>query len=270
MIVVAALLLIVLVSVTFVRAGTMALVLTGLSKEVASFQARSAFLGVGFTTSEAEKVVAHPVRRRIIGTLMVLGYFGLGSGLVSVITVVTQSAPEDIGRLFIVALTGVTAIAALFGGRVFDPWIRSGVKKALGERHGLLIHDYAELLRVDKGYSISNVQVADDSWLAGRSLRELRLTDEGIVVLNITRAEGITLATPGPDTVIEDGDQLLCYGLEEDLLALAQRHAGREGDAAHELSVGMHRGRTSIEETEDLQARETRPETADRDEAPAP
>ena len=37
-----------------VRAGTLALVRTGLSRESASFQAQSAFMGVGFTTSESE------------------------------------------------------------------------------------------------------------------------------------------------------------------------------------------------------------------------
>ena len=37
-------------------------VATGTSSELARFQARSAFTGVGFTTSEAESVVLHPVR----------------------------------------------------------------------------------------------------------------------------------------------------------------------------------------------------------------
>ena len=252
MIVTFALLVIVLLSVTMIRAGSMALTLTGLSKEVAGFQARSAFLGVGYTTSESEKVTGHPVRRRIISTLMVLGYFGLGSGLVSVITVVTQSAAGELGRLLIIATTGATAIFALLGAKVLDPIISRAVRSALGKRYGVLIHDYAELLRVDKGYSVSNVQVSAGSWMEGYSLRELRLSDEGVLVLNVTRVSGVTLATPGPDTVLAEGDQLLSYGLEEDLLELARRPAGHEGDANHELGVGLHHGRLSIEETQDL------------------
>jgi len=35
--------------------------------------ARSAFTGVGFTTSESEKVVNHPVRRRILLMMMLVG-----------------------------------------------------------------------------------------------------------------------------------------------------------------------------------------------------
>jgi TrkA family protein len=248
------LLVIILLSVACVRAGTMALSFTGLSKEVASFQARSAFLGVGFTTSESEKVTGHPVRRRIITTLMTLGYFGLGSGLVSVLAVVTQSTGEEFGQKLLVTVTGVIAIIALFGGKVLDPLIERSVMRTLGKRFGSLVHDYAELLRVDKGYSISNVQVHEEGWMDGRSLRELRLTDEGVIVLNVTRASGVTLATPGPDTVLSEGDHLLCYGLEEDLLELGKRRAGHEGDASHELCVGLHHGRLSIEESQDIKA----------------
>ena len=54
------------------RVATVALTLTGLSKESARFQARSAYTGVGFTTTEAESVVGHPVRRRIVMILMLL------------------------------------------------------------------------------------------------------------------------------------------------------------------------------------------------------
>jgi len=53
-------------SIVIIRVATSALVMTGMAHESARFQARSAFLGVGFTTAEAESVVSHPVRRRIV------------------------------------------------------------------------------------------------------------------------------------------------------------------------------------------------------------
>lgn len=262
MITVAALLLIVLISATFVRAGALALAYTGLAKEVANFQALSAFLGVGFTTSESERITTHPVRRRIVRTLMVLGYFGLGSGLVSVITVVMQAQAGEGAMKLLITVTGAAAILALFGGKVFDPVIQRGVRKAMGKRTGPLIHDYAELLRVDKGYSISNVHVVTGGWLEGRSLRQLRLTDEGVLVLSIARAGGVTLATPGPDTVLAAGDVLLAYGLEEDLVDLASRGAGEAGESAHAAATRVHHGRTTIEESEDERAHCAPPESA--------
>src|SRR3954465_4118479 len=70
-------LVIVLVSLLITRVATVALAQTGMSRESARFQARSALSGVGFTTSEAESVVNHPVRRRIVQALMVLGSAGV-------------------------------------------------------------------------------------------------------------------------------------------------------------------------------------------------
>jgi hypothetical protein len=48
-------------SALITKIASEALVHTGLSKQSAKFQARSAFTGVGFTTSEAEHIVNHPV-----------------------------------------------------------------------------------------------------------------------------------------------------------------------------------------------------------------
>ena len=48
-------------SILITRIATIALTYTGLSKEASRFQARSAFTGVGFTTSESEKVVGQKV-----------------------------------------------------------------------------------------------------------------------------------------------------------------------------------------------------------------
>src|ERR687884_915149 len=70
-------LVVLLVSLLVARVGTVALTLTGMSREASRFQARSAFFGVGFTTAEAEAVVGHPVRRRIIMWLILLGNAGV-------------------------------------------------------------------------------------------------------------------------------------------------------------------------------------------------
>jgi hypothetical protein len=66
------LLIIVTLSLLVTRIATVALTLTGMSREQARFQARSALTGTGFTTSEAEEVTNHPVRRRIVLFLMLV------------------------------------------------------------------------------------------------------------------------------------------------------------------------------------------------------
>lgn len=65
------------VSLVITRVATVVLTATGLSREEARFQARSALTGTGFTTSEAEAVVNHPIRRRVVMFLMLLGNAGV-------------------------------------------------------------------------------------------------------------------------------------------------------------------------------------------------
>jgi len=65
--------------------ATVALTMTALSREAARFQARSAFSGAGFTTDEAEWVVNHPVRRRIVMLLILLGGAGLVTSLATLV-----------------------------------------------------------------------------------------------------------------------------------------------------------------------------------------
>lgn len=53
-------------SLLVTRVGAMALMLTGMSREMARFQARSAFTGVGFTTQESESITTHPVHEEAV------------------------------------------------------------------------------------------------------------------------------------------------------------------------------------------------------------
>ena len=61
-------LIVVILSVLVTRVATIALVHTGLSREAAQFQARSAFTGVGYTTTESERIVKHPAVTAITET----------------------------------------------------------------------------------------------------------------------------------------------------------------------------------------------------------
>ncbi|HKK31544.1 MAG TPA: potassium transporter TrkA, partial [Alphaproteobacteria bacterium] len=63
MVALSSLIFVLFLSLIVVRVGAEALTLTGLSRQEAKFQARSAWTGTGFTTTESEDVVSHPVRR---------------------------------------------------------------------------------------------------------------------------------------------------------------------------------------------------------------
>ena len=62
------LLTVIMISIVITRIATIALVQTGLARESARFQARSALTGVGFTTGEAERVdIFHRRHARRLG-----------------------------------------------------------------------------------------------------------------------------------------------------------------------------------------------------------
>jgi Trk-type K+ transport system membrane component len=84
-------LLVIFLSLLIVRAASVALVLTGLDQRRAWFQALSAFTGTGFTTREAESVVNHMARRRIISALMLLGNAGIVTVIIGATSVIIRS-----------------------------------------------------------------------------------------------------------------------------------------------------------------------------------
>ena len=242
--------LIVLVNMLVVRGGAVALKLTGLSWDVASFQAQSAFTGAGFTTSESEHLISHPARRKIVGLMMSLGSIGVGSALVTVVVTLT-TAGDDLQQrtwLMLGSLLGLSiAVRTKFIDRLFIPV----VTRLLLRSSTLRIHDYEELLRMDKGFSVAQLTVEEDSWLTGGALSELALNQEGILILNVRRRSGSVLAAPQPAIRLEVGDIILCYGLEGDLGELAKRPSGPEGERAHDTGVKLNRSRLTLERVEE-------------------
>jgi len=233
--------LVITLSLIIVRIGATALEMTGLSKEVASFQAQSAFSGTGFTTSESEYVVSHPVRRKIIRILIFLGSAGITSAMATlVLTFVGKSRSEATSYIIILALSLGTLYVVFTSKRVerwMKKWIRRFLQRAFPQ---LRVYDYTQLLGITHGYSISQIKVKKNSWLANKTLRELELDKEGILVLGIyrkTEKGEIYIGAPRGDTLIKPGDVLVCYGPENALLNLSQRLKGKEGDREHEKAV---------------------------------
>ncbi|MGI8773859.1 MAG: TrkA C-terminal domain-containing protein [Actinomycetota bacterium] len=229
------------ISLLVTRIATIALSVTGLSKESARFQARSAFTGVGFTTSEAEKVVNHPVRRRIVLTLMLLGNAGLVTILASLLISFSRAddagqAWQRIGLLF----AGLLAIFLLARSKYVDRFMSRVITNALERFTSLDVQDYAELLQLTGGFGVIELRVEEDHWVAGKTLEELDLRHEGIAVLGIEQGSEGFVGVPAASTLIETGDTLVLYGHTRLLTRLGIRRAGTEGDADHQAARAEH------------------------------
>ena len=136
------LLIVVMISILITRIATNALVHTGLSKETARFQARSAFTGSGFTTSESEDVVLHPIRRRIIMFLMLLG----NAGIVTVISslILTFINPGEVIPSYaklLVLVTGLTVLWLLASNQTLNNRLSTIIDKMLKKYTKMKVQD---------------------------------------------------------------------------------------------------------------------------------
>jgi hypothetical protein len=243
-----ALLVVLSVSLVIMRVGAAALTLTGVSQEVARFQAQSAFLGVGFTTRESELVLAHPVRRRIVTLLMLLGNAGLVAGMSSVVLVFLAESGQ-VSPL--VKVAGLLAALAIFGvvatSRVVDRPLTRVVEWALRRWTRLDLRDYVSLLRLAGEFSVVELPIAPGGWLADRTLAALDLRSEGALVLGIEQSDGSYLGVPRGPTHLRSGDVAIVYGRASLLEEIGRRSAGPAGDRAHVEAVAHHRRRLGLE-----------------------
>ncbi|MBS3735445.1 MAG: TrkA C-terminal domain-containing protein [Phycisphaerae bacterium] len=256
-------------SLVITRLATVALTLTGMSRESARFQARSAFTGTGFTTSEAEQVVRHPVRRRIVMMLMILRSAGLVTIIVSLILSFVGPAAGT-QKLFRLAWIGggVLVLWLLARSRAVDRVVSRLIERALRRWTDLDVRDYASLLRLSGPYTVMELHVDEDDWLAEKPLHECDVQGEGVLVLGILRADGTYLGAPRGQTQVHAGDTLIVYGRGELLAELDERRAGGAGDRAHAAAVDAQQRALAAQDRAEARSERQR-RRAERDDASA-
>lgn len=241
------LLVIVLTSLLITRVATAALMATGMSRQYARFQARSAFTGVGFTTSEAESVVTHPVRRRIVMLLMMLGNAGIASVIATLLIGFAGAETAEQVRRSVVLVFGFAAIWVVATNRRTEGWLRKRFVGLLDRAGEVDVHDYAGLLQVGGDYTVGEIAVRDDDWMADRTLAQLRLRDEGVAVLGVERG-GEYYGAPNGDTEIHVGDTVVVYGRDEALQCLDDRRRGTGAELSHVDEIVEHKERVRKEQ----------------------
>lgn len=244
--------LIIVLSILITRIASIALTHTGLSRESSRFQARSAFTGVGFTTSESEKVVNHPVRRRILQILMILGNAGIATGVASLILGFSGIKSEiDTWVKMTVLVGSIILLWNLANSRWVDRQLSKVIDKLLKRYSKLDVSDYENLLHLSGEFRISEIPVEGRHWLTGKKLKNARLREEGMIVLGITRKDGTFLGTPTGETPIKDGDSLIIYGRAETLNKLEKRIKGTAGNKEHKKMISEQKKVEKKEKKED-------------------
>lgn len=239
------------------RIATVALTLTGLSRAAARFQARSAFTGAGFTTNEAERVVGHPVRRRIVMWLMLLGNAGIVTAISSLLlTFINLGESESWLLRFGLLAAGLLVLWWVAQSSWIDRGVSRLIRKALRRWTRLDVRDYSSLLHLSGEYGVTELEVQESDWLCDRALKELQLRQEGIVVLGVHRTNGRYVGAPTGDTQLHAQDVLVLYGRMSQLSELDERGNDWFGERSHQ---------EGIEKQQETLEQQDREEAADRE-----
>jgi len=246
-------LVIIILSLLITRIAAVALTHTGLSHAAAKFQARSAFTGVGFTTQEAESVTNHPVRRKIVLLLMLLGNAGIVSAISSLVITFVGDKEGEMTNIESLIIIGVSVCLIWLVSK--SAWLNRGleyiINYALKKYTELHVRDYQRLLNLSGDYEITEMLVEEGDWLAGKSLAETSLREEGIFVLGIQRKDGSYLGVPRGKNQIKVGDTLKLYGRQNGLKELDYRQKGHTGDQAHQQASDEQKEVREKEESAD-------------------
>jgi hypothetical protein len=233
------LLIVVFLSILITRIATIALTHTGMTREAAKFQARSAYTGAGFTTTESEMVVNHPVRRRIVLILILIGNAGIVAAVSSLILTFV-SRDETVGDLalkVVLIIAGMVGLWTLASSKWVDRRLSRYMNRLLKRYTDLGVRDYDSLLHLAGEYRLAEMEVQEEDWLNGKTLAGAQLRNEGINVLGIKKPDGVYIGTPDGETTVQKGDSLILYGRVGAIEELDRRREGYRGDREHREAV---------------------------------
>ncbi|MBE0646259.1 MAG: TrkA C-terminal domain-containing protein [Bacteroidales bacterium] len=213
---------IVTISLLITKIAAAMLANTGLSMHSAKFQSRSAFTGVGFTTSESEQITTHPTRRKIVASLMLLGNAGIVTVMASLLLTFVhkdeQGMPWYYGISILVVATIILTIVA--SSNKVDAALTRVVNRFLGRYKFFSTYNYGSLYKLADDYHISNLFVREGGWLIGKTPSDEQIQKDGIIVLGIEKPDGSYVGIVTPDTVFQETDLLIVYGREHALKLL--------------------------------------------------
>lgn len=201
----------ILVAFLVVRAAAIALMMTGLDRDRARFQALSAFTGTGFTTREAESIVNHPRRRRIISWLMITGNAGIVTIIVTATSSFVTSTGVELPITAAVLLVSIFIVYRIAKSRGVEKRWDNFIEGRLSRSGAFKNAPTEDLLHFGEGYGLVREIVTATSPLADRSLLGSKLSSKGVLVLGIERGPR-WIPIPRAEETILEGDRVVVYG----------------------------------------------------------
>ena len=195
--------------ILIIEVATILLEETGLRKEVARFQAISLLTGTGYTTSESNLIVNHPIRRKIASFLIIFGNVSFAIILAYVISFFVNSTIylTDLGIGVAVLFVAIFVIRS--------PMVHSYLSRKIGSRlDKYLVHHKSveEVFHLDGENAMCQFILKETHQkIINIPLKELRLVDRDVKILNIQRNHQ-SIKNPTGSTLLLPGDEVLVYG----------------------------------------------------------
>jgi hypothetical protein len=198
--------------------GSIFLEATGMNRSKARFQALSALSGTGFTTREAESVVNHPERRKIVAWLIFIGNAGIIAFILFMILYI-KAGLEAPSRLHIGIILGCVLFFVLVVRFVDKP--TAAIVRLVSRRRAAPYLLTEELLHQAGEYGVARIGVSEKAKAAGFALKQAGLSERGIMILAIERGHDV-LPFPKSEEAVVAGDYLLCYGKVAEIVSMTE------------------------------------------------
>jgi uncharacterized protein with PhoU and TrkA domain len=120
-------------------------------------------------------------------------------------------------------VVGGMALIMLVKSRHVERVLNRGLTKWLKRWTSLDVRDYVAALHLDQGYAVTELKVEPGDWLAGKTVSQTKLAQEGVLILGIRRVSGEYIGIASGSETIHAGDVLVLYGQLARLSDLDQR-----------------------------------------------
>lgn len=184
---------------------------TGLELQKARFQVISILTHTGFTTRESELISQHPLRRKIASYLMLISYVGQAT-LISLFINILADQKRIINFLAVIIFLTIFILVVTKNKFIlsrFDKLLEKYILHQIEKNKKFRTID--EVLKLNPEYGVYEIILDENNSLCGMSLREAKLKDRFIQILNIDRGYEI-IAFPDANLVLQPTDKIVVYG----------------------------------------------------------
>jgi hypothetical protein len=184
------------------------LIITGLEREVARFQAVSMLTATGFTTKESELIARHPIRRKVSIFLILFGVFSLAVLIACITQVLTEKfrVPQ---LILITSFFGILYLA--IKNKTINEKLKGKFVKDLKEEFELDELPIQEILYTSKADLFTGIEITENSPYINNTFPDIVPPEEDIMLLLVRRGEH-KIRESQQEYLIQEADILYVYG----------------------------------------------------------